>query len=416
MQKISFSDFTITEGFIKVNAKSFENNSLYKEDYLIFELSEKIIVSDDVIATALSTLCGSKFDEIYFNLEVCDETLKIIEKFTKSKISSKKLTKKSVNKTFFNNENIVLSFSGGFDSLAALILAPNNIKLISIDFGDEFKREATFFKKFKPYILKTNIRSLGYTNNSWTFMGIGCILFSEYLQTGYNIFGTVLESSPHTSLKTKSFNEIEKTPPFNAIGIKDIKYIQGLTEIGTTMLVCHYMPDIVNDSLKSLADPGTEKRYRKQLLTQLIIKKFNKKIKIDITQPPEVKPIFKYQHVVLRFLILYMMKNTSLEEVNQLYEGITNEMIALVENLSLDFYEKFNPNFLETIPPEYRADFLSKLADAKIYPYNKKDWEELEIVSKFLSSDWGFLKNFFNSDEYKDHYYDFISDSFFMEI
>lgn len=52
----------------------------------------------------------------------------------------------------------ILNFSGGFDSLAALYLMPEDTKLVAIDFGGWFEREKEFFKQFHPYTLKTNFR------------------------------------------------------------------------------------------------------------------------------------------------------------------------------------------------------------------------------------------------------------------
>lgn len=67
--KIIFDDFIKTEQKIIFNIKIFYNNRLITNDEIYFELSEKIDIDDNLIATALSTLCGKEYDEIYYRSE-----------------------------------------------------------------------------------------------------------------------------------------------------------------------------------------------------------------------------------------------------------------------------------------------------------------------------------------------------------
>lgn len=383
--KIQFSNFEISDKYICCTCKTYSNNSEEKMDKLEFKFNKSISVRNDLIALALSTLCGKSYSNIYFDLEINQSTYNELKKFTNANIEVLKINNtETISETRKNKDNIILNFSGGFDSLAALCVMPKNTKLVAIDFGGWFERETAFFKKFNPYTVSTNFRQLKYDRSSWTFMGVAAILFSDYLEAKYNVFGTILEGT------TYHFHEFENNsinvtiPPFSSAGLNDIKYIAGLTEVGTAMVITYYKPEIVNESLISLSNPGTEKRYRKQLLTQIVCEKYNRSIEIDITEPPKTKISFG-DNFALDFLALYEIKNAGLEEANKTICNIPREAVELVDKLKLVFYEKLNTNFLNSIPENLRKDYLAKLADANIYPYDEQDWKEFRLVTEFLS-------------------------------
>ncbi|OOB79956.1 MAG: hypothetical protein BEN18_02185 [Epulopiscium sp. Nuni2H_MBin001] len=375
---LEFRNFVINPGYFSTQIITSD-----KSDTIEFELSEKFIPNNDLIAVALSTLCGTQYKNIYMDLLVSTEALEGIKKFTQANVTVKG---ENLSPPTYKNRtnNIILNFSGGFDSLAALCIMPDNTKLVSIDFGHWFIAEQKFFAKFAPYTVKTNFRQLKYDKASWTFKGIASILYSEHLGGGLNTFGTILEATPYNFISYQRINKTGIVQPFNLVGLTDVKFTHGLTEVGTAMVLSHYKPELINDSLQSLSKPGSEKRYRKQLLTSIVSKKFNKNIFIELTDKP-ISQVDFGTNFALDFLALYELKHVSLSEVNATVINIPQEVIALVNRLSLNFYEKLNTNFLDGVPKGYRAEFLAKLSCAKIYPYNEQDWQEYREVILLLS-------------------------------
>ncbi|WP_459280276.1 hypothetical protein [Paenibacillus vandeheii] len=215
-------------------------------------------------------------------------------------------------------------------------------------------------------------------------MGVGTILFSDYLDSAYQVFGTILEATQNHFFRNPAAGRTNLTSPFSALGIKDIRYTNGLTEVGTTMLISHYKPKLMNPSLKSLSNPGTEKRYRKQVLSKIICNKFDRKIEIDLTEAPNYRIEFG-TNFALDFLSLYEIKHVGLEEASKTLKNIPVETVDLANKLSLSFYERLNTNFHENFPSEFRNDYMSKLADAGILPYTENDWDEFNTVKKSLS-------------------------------
>ena len=387
-----FDSFSNNPGYIKCNVKTYEDNNLLKNDEIYFKLSEKILVNENLIAIVLSTFCGIQYDEIYFDLNINENVINDIASHTKAIVTVKNIN----NDDFINNRwKIALNFSGGFDSLSAKFLLDDYVELVSIDFKVDFlKNEANFLKKFSPYLIETNFRALGYDRNDWTFMGIGSILFSDFLNLKYHLFGTVFEADYiHSYYEFSSRNKFIE-PPFDSAGLTDIKLIQGLTEIGTALILCNTQPYLVNDSLESLAQVGSEKRYRKQLIIKSIKNKFNlKDVHILPTSAPKNKRKWG-TNIVEDFLTLYFIKYCGIDELNIIVENIPNEVLDFVENNSFDFYDKFNQNFLNNIPINIKQYFLKNLATAKIDFYDEKDFTDLKIVMDFLSKWYPYVKKY----------------------
>ena len=395
MLKIVFNSIKKQKGNITLNIKTYENNNLIKNDDIYFKIYEPVNISDGQLAIALSTFCRRGYDEIYFELSLTEELINKLTSFTNAKITSAKIIKHE-DKELINQRNkpekIALNFSGGFDSLAAKILLGDLVELISISF---FDIEYDFFKKFNPHILETNFRQLGYAENDWTFMGVGSILFKDFLNYKYHVFGTVFEAfhmhaTPEFSSQKKFIEE-----PFNFAGISDLKLIQGLTEIGTALVLCNTHPYLVNDSLTSLSQPGTEKRYRKQIIVNIIKEKFGlDEIYLENTEPPiEENKLIWGNYFAVDFLALYLIKNSGIEETSKILKNIPEEAIEFSKNHDLTFYERFDTNFLNNIPNEFKTEITKNLANAKILPYDQNDFKELHDVNVFLSKYYAFLKN-----------------------
>lgn len=393
MLKIVFDSIDKKLGNITLKIKTYSDDVLIKDDDIYFKFEEPVSVSDSQLAIALSTFCRKGYDEIYFDLSLTNEIVNKLEKFTNAKINTKQLIENNSNLSNYKNQNnsnkILLNFSGGFDSLAAKILLGDYAELVSILF---FDIEYEFFKKFKPHILKTNFRQLGYAENDWTFMGVGSILLSEYFNSKFHLFGTVFEAYHMHAAQEYSSQKKFIEEPFNFIGITDIKLIQGLTEIGTALILCNTSPYLVNDSIKSLSQPKTEKRYRKQIITNILQKKFDLNIYLEPTEPPiEENKLNWGSYYAVDFLALYMVKYAGIEETSKILKNIPEEVIEFSKNHELTFYERFDTNFLNNIPNEYKTEITKNLANAKILPYTQKDFKELNDVMVFLSKFYPFL-------------------------
>lgn len=378
MKNMSFLNFVILDGYIACQYKdNVESKNLY------FNLKPAITPCNDLIAIALSTLCGrDKYQSIYFDFSLCQETIDKIADFCHSQVIAKEIIIQS-NKISQKVEN-VLSFSGGFDSLSAKYLMPDNTKLVSMDFGGKFAREKEFFNQFNTYIVTTNLLETNLKHNSWSFMGIAAILFSDYLGIKYHTFGGILEASPNNLSALPVAAKNITFPPFSAAGMINAPYTIGITEIGTAMILFKYAPELIRSSLDSLAHNGETKKYRKQLITSIVAKRLNISYLFDKFDIPNHKLNFG-KSFTDDFLIFYFLKYAGIEATNKIVLNIPEEVIQLSNELTLNFYERINPNFLENFPSELLPELLKKAAYAKVIPYTKQDWHELGLVTNLLS-------------------------------
>ena len=394
---ICFNKIEINTNRIDIHCKSV-GDSLDIDDTLYFEFSEDITVDENQIALALATLCGKVYDRIFMDLNINKCLLDDIADFTNAEIQVNKV----MDEDFVNDlseDNLMLGFSGGFDSLAEYNLLKDcdffeNVYLVSLDLQGRFSREKEFFKIFEPFTVKTNIVDLKLNRNHWSFMYIPQILFSSFLDAKYISVSAEFHAGPYGFDEKFTLNSRTNQIPLSYLGLERIPFTMGLTGIGTSMITIHYTPELIDLSLKSLANKGEEKRYRKQLIIDILSKKYNKKVFLEHVKEGNKH---KWNRMIgLDFFSLYFIKNAGIDEASKVMAGIPDEAIEFANSLSLDFYEKYNINFLNSIPERFRLKFLQKLVECGIYPYNSVDWKEYFEVSEFLSNYYPALKKRLN--------------------
>ena len=271
MKKIRFYNIVSIKGSITFKVESKEEFG--KSIDIYFKFDRRVKLYNDQIAYLLSTLCGEQYEAIEMDLDITKEIKKNVEEYTKAKVKANIVDEVEIPDRS-KYKNITICFSGGFDSLACMYALPK-AKLAAVDFGEWFEREAKFFMRFKPKTVSTNIRrsNIRLDKNTWTFMGCSIIIYCDFFKTKYNVFGTALED-PIIQLEKNSYTfNVQETAPFKYLGFKDIKLVNGLTAVGTAMMVLKYGRPYLNDALIALASTHDEKRYRKQTILDILCKK-----------------------------------------------------------------------------------------------------------------------------------------------
>ena len=227
------------------------------DTYVWFKLPDGHRPHPDLIASAFAAVFGNFYDEWIYSAPISESAAQRLESATQSRwtVSGRKI------EPYAPGRETLLNFSGGFDSLAAAALLKGHSRLVSIDFGARFEREKRFFERFDSAVVATNVRGL---EKSWTFMGAPSILLADYFSAGYISFGSILEASPWNFVARRGVRRSH--PVFEAIGLIETNPLVGLTEFSSARLALSSQPDLVVDSLVSLADQHTEKYLRKSLL------------------------------------------------------------------------------------------------------------------------------------------------------
>lgn len=352
-----------------------------RTDHLWFAFSQPVLLTDDAMAIALSTLCAQAYTEVHFDLEPSVEAAQRIKAFTNAAVTTR--GNRFVRE--LSRQGTALSFSGGFDSLAAYCLMPLGTKLVSMDFMGRFARERAFFEKnFNTITVQTNLLETGLHRNSWAFMGIGAILTSQHTRAEYHTFGSILEAGPDNMSLAPAAARKETFPPFAAAGFTNAPFVAGLTEIGTLQALMHYRPEMIRASLNSVASPGEEKLYRKQVLTQVVAERRGVKLKLDLTQKPARTHFAFGQNFALDLLALYVAKHAGEDVASDLVRDIPADAFDHAKRLDLTFFERANTNLFQHFPPELFGILAERLADAGIQFYTENDWDEFREVRQLL--------------------------------
>jgi hypothetical protein len=65
---------------------------------------------------------------------------------------------------------------------------------------------------------------------------------------------------------------------------------------------------------------------------------------------------------------------------------------TLAEMFSLDWFGKYNPDYISLIPPELRNPILNQFHEFGIYPYGEADWQEIALSRQVICS-YSFAEN-----------------------
>ena len=355
-----------------------ENKEKNTEE-IYFEFNYDNYVSDTALILSLIALIMKSFQYVYIDINVSKKLLNFLKKDFGNIVNFRGITDyDDVDVGNIKKGNISLLFSGGLDSLAAYsLLYKENVKLISFDFGNSYN-ERIVFNNFQTYIVKTNFRQSAFFKHSSKFyvpaFSVGAIMYAETLGIEYTCSGDVLEASHDFNCYYPNY-----VFPGSYFLLRQIRPTLGLTEISTTKISKIFQSvSILNKSIKSLATPGSFKRFRKDILLNFFsvhtpIHKVNKKVLFG-------------ENYVNDFLFLYIYKyNKNLGEM--FYNEIPDIVINFINTHTLAFFDKIHPKSLRNFPGDKCLTvFLRNLFISGISFYDDLDFKELHETRQLLCS------------------------------
>lgn len=377
--EIRFFGLAISPSRISVNVSY--NRGTFE---IFYEFDRRVSSTSSLVALALATLCGRAFERIVFDFEVDRVSLNVIRAFSRSEVEALEGGSSPLRHGTSGN---VLSFSGGFDSMAALALMPEDTRLVSLDFGGWFTREARFFRKFEPVIVTTNLRRVpdqpsSLARNHWTFMATGAILCADYFDARYHTFGSILGAT-----FAKSSPNPRRVPLLEAAGYTDASYTDGITEAGTAKILLHYRPDLVVESIASLAGDRDRKRFLKTALIELMSGRLVTPPDISLNLPDQWKDQIDFTSSYTTALAaLYFYHCGRGELIEPLFSSLPGDIASFVKSHDLSFMEKVNFDHVSNLSAELWPDYFEKLARYGFRPYSERDWEEVRAVRQYLNN------------------------------
>ena len=376
MREVSFENLYRSENEIQIDvAIGTQKESLW------FEFSEPAPLSNSTLSHALAAIVGTYFEHIKFDFPISIEDQEHIAQWTKSQVSTVGHLRDREPLQLDNTS--VLNFSGGFDSLSALALLSRDTELVSMDFGGRFSREREFFERFDPKIVSTNLAETSLRRFSWSFMGIGPLLFRDTLKSRYFAFGSIYEASGFKLKEPLSKNFT--FPAFSGVGYESVMPVAGVSEIGTAQIILNEFPEMVGASLRSLANPGEEKYFRKIALVQTVAARMG----IDVQVPKlgfEQRVHYRFgQNFAVDVTALYFISINRDDLAGKLVSEIPYDLSNSLKNFDLSFLERANQHHYGAYPHPMREALVSGLKRSGIGWYSEADYENLEAFRQLLS-------------------------------
>lgn len=376
MTEISFSRLAITDRRVDVHA-SFEH-----EIDLYFAFDRAVPVSSSRVALTLAALCGRKFDHISFDFEVAPTTANSIADFTGAELSFWATTDPD---SAASRSGQLLSFSGGFDSLSARALMPADTSLVSVGFGGWFEREADFFRKFETLVVTTNARSepdhqTALARNSHAFMAVGALLTSDYFGAEFHTFGQIMGGSARLRPGPLAMSLM------NGAGLKNAPFTVGISEVASASILVRRDPDLIADSLESLAGKNDPKRFRKTVLSQVVAKQNNVALALDHLISGWKRPVDFGSDVATTLVALYCMKQATPAALKPLFTKIPWSARRFAKRANLAFLEKYDPTSYEDFPPSLKDGLLTRFEELGVHPYDDDDFADLERLKNYLAA------------------------------
>ncbi|MBY8873528.1 hypothetical protein K7640_16960 [Micromonospora sp. PLK6-60] len=376
-----FSDFTVTDSQRLDFRYEIDRSGDRTAGEIYFEASRPIPFAPDAVALAVSTMCGPAYDRVRLDLRISPAAKQVVESFVRGEVAAPTRERPAGEG---RREGNVLNFSGGFDSLAALHLMPEETSLVSMDFGGRFATERPFFEKFGPTIISTNLVGTEFQRNSWSFMGIGAILTAPLHSARYMTFGSILEAGVDNLRRVPVTSRGQTFPPFLGAGYRNAPYVAGITEVGTAMLLITYSPEAISESLASLALPGEEKLYRKYVLATIAAQRAGTMIDLKEPPAPNIRRPFG-RNFTADFLSLYIRKFAGADVRDKFLTDVPEHIDALSDRLSLTFYERINTTIMQRFPAALAGGLYGRAAGAGLIPYTEDDWREYVEVRDALA-------------------------------
>lgn len=353
---------------------------------VLFDFGEPTSLNEDNLAIALSTLCGNRMDHIHFGFSVNSRVLEAVAQWTLAEVTAEGSQANEISDR--KGDGVVLNFSGGLDSLAAKLLLPNGTELVSLDFGGRFSRERAFFKRFNPRTVRTNLVNTTLRHNSWSFMGIGPLLLADELSAKYLAFGSIIEAGQLRLVGPRKQNTT--FPAFKLAGFENATPVAGVSEAGTVQMVIREEPDLLADSLRSLASPGEEKYYRKIALAS-IVADLNE-IELDLPQlPTEQRVHYRFgQNFAVDLTALYFEAMGYPAFAAKLVESIPDDVRRELRQEDFNFMLKADQNYYSAYPDHLKSTLVRGLTECGIEWYSDFDYECVEKIRTVLSTWYDF--------------------------
>jgi hypothetical protein len=359
-------------------------------DHVSFSVPPDFHVHNDSVAAALLTLVGRTCTSAEFNFPIskhCADTLAAYYGLSDICPIDPSLEPR------LPGRDLGLNFSGGLDSVSVWVLLRElmgeEIKVIHADYGPAYAREQLATAGYRLAVnCATDLRARGYDQRG-RFLTAVPLLYADYADLGSLTHGNPYFHYPPLHVEST----VDGLPPrflahdavVNAGGLHEVHLIRGLMTWSTLRMLVATAPERVEAALSASAAPGTVKHAIKSLALREIFEQLRQPLPPALREwiPPHTLPLFG-ERLDVDTWALYFLRTKGRAFVNTFVLGLNRLDMARFEELSFDFLTKYNSSLLYLVPEPLRGNFTRVLHGLDIYPYDERDWRDLEGYRSFL--------------------------------
>ena len=358
-------------------------------DQLSFSVPADYHAHNDLVAAALMTLIGRTATVVTFNFPIsshCAATLRAYYRLEEVGPVDDALEPRQ------RGRYLGLNFSGGTDSTAVWLLLTNSgadFKVITSDYGGRYARERFGYRRTQRDITcRTDFRVKGYERNLGRFNAAVPLLFADYLDlsgiaTGHNVFQNPLSIEAVGKGRQPAFRLLE--PAFTAGGLEEVHLIRGITMVGTLSILLQGGLDVIESAFAASSVRTSWKYFSKAMLAQWLCARRNLPLPAFLRDlPTPTHGDTGTDDVSWGIIAAILAQRGEINPPPEMAPMLAGYDPALAEIFTLDWFGKYNPDYISLIPDELRNGFLNQFHAYGLYPYGEADWQEITLSRQMM--------------------------------
>jgi hypothetical protein len=360
-------------------------------DDIYFSVPPDFHAHNDLVAVALMTLIGRQFRAVSFNFPIserCAARLRDYYQLLEVGPVDAGLEPRPPGR------RIGVTFSGGLDSLATVVLLRELLHepavVITADYGGAYAFERDGYGSVRQdLVCATDFRRKGYFRHGRFNFAVP-LLYADYFALSGVATGNPFTQTPVDLASLADGAAPEFLGPARALqagGVDELFIVRSLMTPALLRVLMTAAPELLEYGFRGAGPPGGTKPYYKGLVLRHLYQ-------ADGRQPPAFLDTlavptrtFRYGDELNNDLrALYLLRHGVVEPTRRLFPNLARQRLDFNAGLRHTMQERYNTNVIAHVPPELRQRLLAAFHACGIYPYDERDWHELDILRRHVPS------------------------------
>lgn len=358
-------------------------------DTVWFTVPRDFHTHNDSVAAALMTLIGRTFPVVTFNFPVsqhCAEILTWYYSLTDIGPIDESMEPRR------HGRHIALNFSGGLDSTALWVLlhdlAGIRFKVVTTEYQDFVLDRPGYLPYHRDVSSETNLRKLRY-DRLGRFHCATPLLFADYADLWGVVSGHAMNHVPYSYESLMDGSDpafLVQDATYNAGGLAEVHIARGLNEPGLLKILVEAAPERIPAGLDGSAFRGDRKRAMKSFMLAHLFAASGHPLPEYLREFPLPEPgAGRRSRTGVSFRAVWMLKRLGMESVARVEPHVYGTDLSMLDELSVDFYERYRTSLTHLIPDSIRPRILHGLHAAGVYPYDERDHASLDQLRRYLT-------------------------------